>query len=83
MILFAIKKEVSIMADIVGCYDKKMEKLRQLPRCHLLLFISVKFLAGVAVGLLLATWLPTWTWWIFLVIAFIVAIPIYGAICRK
>jgi hypothetical protein len=83
MILFALKKEVPIMADIVGWYNKKIEKLRQLPRCHFLLFITVKFLAGVAIGLLLAIWLPTWMWWIFLVIAFLIAIPIYGAVCRK
>ena len=71
------------MASIVRWYDKKIEKLRQLPKCHLLLLIAVKFLAGVALGLLLATWLPIWTWWIFLVIALVIAIPLYKTIFSK
>ena len=64
-------------------YDRKIEKLRQLPKCHLLLFITVKFLAGVALGLLLATWLPIWTWWIFLVVALVIALPLYAKIFSK
>lgn len=71
------------MAGIAGWYDKKIEKLRQLSKCQLLLFITVKFLAGVAIGLLLATWLPTWIWWIFLVIGLLIAIPLYRFILRK
>ena len=68
------------MATIVSWYDKKMEKLRQLSKCQLLLLIAVKFLAGVAIGLLLATLLPVWTWWIFLVVAAVIAIPLYTKI---
>jgi len=68
------------MAGIISWYDKRIEKLRQLRTCHLLLLITVKFLAGVAIGLLLALWLPIWTLWIFLVVALVIAIPIYAKI---
>ena len=71
------------MAGIADWYGKKLEKLRQLSKGQLLLFITVKFLAGVAIGLLLATWLPTWIWWIFLVIGLLIAIPLYRFILRK
>jgi Flp pilus assembly protein TadB len=71
------------MASVVRWYDKRIEKLRQLPKCHLLLFITVKFLAGVALGLLLAIWLPIWTWWIFLIVALVIAIPLYAKIFSK
>jgi hypothetical protein len=71
------------MASAARWYDKRIEKLRQLSNCHLLLFITVKFLAGVALGLLLAIWLPIWTWWIFLVVALVIAIPLYAKIIGK
>jgi hypothetical protein len=71
------------MPGIVSWYDKKIEKLGKLPKCHLLLLIAVKLLAGVAIGLLLAMWLPTWTWWIFLAVAVIIAIPLYRTIFSK
>ena len=71
------------MASIVRWYDERIEKLRRLPKGHLILLITVKFLAGVALGLLLATWLPIWTWWIFLVVAVVIAIPLYAKIFSK
>ena len=76
-------QEENVMANVVSWYDKKIEKLRQLPKYQLLLFIAVKFLAGVAIGLLLAIWLPVWTWWIFLVVAVVIAIPLYIKIFSK
>ncbi|UCH51946.1 MAG: hypothetical protein JSV54_04170 [Chloroflexota bacterium] len=71
------------MASIVRWYDSRIEKLRQLPKYQLLLLITVKFLAGVALGLLLAIWLPIETWWIFLVVAVVIAIPLYAKIFSK
>jgi hypothetical protein len=71
------------MAGFVSWYNKRIEKLRQLSTSHLLLFITVKFLAGVAIGLLLAMCLPIWTWWIFLVVALLIAIPLYAKIWGK
>ncbi|MCX5996389.1 MAG: hypothetical protein NTV42_01980 [Chloroflexi bacterium] len=71
------------MTGTASWFDQRIEKLRQLSKCHLLLFITVKFLAGVAIGLLLAIWLPIWTWWIFLVVALVIAIPIYTKIWGK
>jgi len=37
--------------------------------------ITGKFLAGVGLGLLLATWLPIWTGWVFIILALLIAIP--------
>ena len=71
------------MASIVRWYDSRIEKLRQLPKSHLILLITVKFLAGVALGLLLTIWLPMWMWWIFLVVAVVIAIPLYAKIFSK
>jgi Flp pilus assembly protein TadB len=71
------------MAGIASWYDKGIEKIRQLSKGHLLLFVTVKFLAGVAIGLLLAIWLPIWTWLIFLVLALVISIPLYAKIWGK
>ena len=71
------------MAGIASWFDKRLEKIRQLSKCHLILFITVKFLAGAALGLLLAMWLPIWTWLIFIVVALIIAIPLYIKIWGK
>jgi hypothetical protein len=58
-------------------YSEKLELLRRMPASQLLLFVTVKFLAGVALGLLLAVWLPTWIWWIILVVSLLIGIPLY------
>ena len=71
------------MAGIISWYDKGIEKIRHLSKGHLLLFVTVKFLAGVALGLLLAIWLPIWTWLIFLVVALVISIPLYAKILNK
>ena len=61
----------------MGWYSDNMEKLKQLSTPYFVLYITAKVIGGVSVGVLLANWLPTWTWWIFMVIAVIIAIPIY------
>ncbi len=66
------------MASVTNWYGERIDKLRQLSTPRLLLLITVKFLAGVAIGLLLAMWLPAWVWWIFLVAALLLAIPLYA-----
>jgi hypothetical protein len=53
-----------------------IEKLRKLPNSHALLFITAKVLGGIGIGVLLATWMDTWYWWIFVVIACVIAIPV-------
>jgi len=55
--------------------SEKVEKFRQLPNPYFSLHVTAKFLAGVGLGVLLATWLPLWTWWIFIVVALVIAIP--------
>ncbi len=60
----------------MGWYSNKVEKLKSLPNPHVLLFVTAKVIGGIGIGVLLATWIATWTWWIFIVIAFIIAIPV-------
>jgi hypothetical protein len=58
-------------------YRRNIEKLQQLSTPYFVLYATAKAIGGLGVGVLLANWLPTWTWWIFIVIALIIAIPIY------
>jgi len=60
----------------MGWYGDKVKKLKSLPNPYVLLYVTAKALGGVGIGVLLATWLPTWTWWIFIVIACVIAIPV-------
>lgn len=60
----------------MGWYIDKIEKLKGLPNPYALLYVTAKVIGGVSIGILLATWLPTWTWWIFMVIACVIAIPV-------
>ena len=53
----------------------KTKKFRQVPDPYFSLHVTAKFLAGVGLGVLLATWLPVWTWWIFIIVALVIAIP--------
>ena len=57
-------------------YSDKMKQLKNLPNPYFLLFITAKVLGGVGIGVLLARWLPSWTWWIFLIIACVIVIPV-------
>ena len=61
----------------MGWYSENIGKLKQLSTPCFVLYVTAKVIGGVGVGVLLANWLPTWTWWIFMVIAVIIAIPIY------
>ncbi len=67
----------------MGWYGNKVEKFRQVPNPYFSLHITAKFLAGVGLGVLLATWLPVWTWWIFIVAALLIAIPSVRIILGK
>ena len=53
----------------------KTEKFRGMPNPYFSMHITGKFLFGVGLGLLLATWLPVWAGWIFIVAALLIAIP--------
>ena len=60
----------------MGCWSEKIEKLKNLPNPYALLYVTAKVLGGVGIGLLLANWLSIWTWWIFIVVACVIAIPV-------
>ena len=64
-------------------YGNKVEKFRQVPNPYFALHITGKFLGGVGLGMLLATWLPVWTWWLFIIIAVVIAIPSARIILSK
>ena len=60
----------------MGWYGDKIEKLRGLPNPYAFLYVTAKVFGGVSIGVLLANWLPIWTWWIFMIIALVIAIPV-------
>jgi len=64
-------------------YSDKIDKLKNLPNPYALLYITAKVLGGVGIGVLLANWLSTWTWWIFIIIACIIALPVVWKIFSK
>ncbi len=53
----------------------KAEKFRQVPNPYFAMHITAKFLCGVGLGVLLVTWLPIWTGWVFIILALLIAIP--------
>ena len=53
----------------------KTERFREVPNPYFSMHITGKFLFGVGLGILLVTWLPIWTGWIFIVVAALIAIP--------
>lgn len=61
----------------------KTQKFRQVPNPYFSMHITGKFLFGVGLGLLLATWLPIWAGWIFIVAALLVAIPSARIVLRR
>ncbi len=67
----------------MGRYGDKIEKLKRLQNPYAFLYITAKFLGGVGIGVLLANWLSTWTWWIFFVIACVMAVPIVWKLFRR
>jgi len=67
----------------MGCCSDKIAKLKSLPNPYALLYITAKVIGGVGIGVLLANWLPTWTWWIFIIIACIIALPVVWKIFSK
>jgi hypothetical protein len=58
-------------------YMDNIEKIKQLSTPYFVLYVTAKVIGGTGIGILLANWLPVWTWWVFIVIAVIIAIPIY------
>ncbi|MFC1931846.1 hypothetical protein ACFLXJ_06585 [Chloroflexota bacterium] len=67
----------------MGWYGDKIEKLKSLPTPYALLYVTAKVVGGISIGVLLAIWLPTWTWWIFMVIACVIAIPVIWLLFSK
>ena len=61
----------------------KVENFRRVPNPYFALHITAKFLGGVGIGVLLATWLPVWTWWIFIIVGVVIAIPSARIVLRK
>jgi len=70
-------------AHTMGLYCNKVEKLRSLSNPYALLYVTAKVIGGISIGVLLANWLPTWTWWIFMAIACVIAIPVVWKVFSK
>lgn len=67
----------------MGWLGAKTERFRQVPNPYFSLHITAKFLLGVGLGVLLATWLPLWTGGAFIIIALLIAIPSVRLILGK
>ena len=67
----------------MGWLGDKTEKFRGVPNPYFSMYITTKFLFGVGLGVLLATWLPIWTGWIFIIIALLIAVPSVRIILGK
>ena len=67
----------------MGGYIDIVDKLRNLSNPLAFLYVTAKVMGGIAIGVLIATWIETWTWWIFMLIAFIIAIPVIWKIFSK
>ena len=55
--------------------NDKIGKFRQVPNPYFSMHITAKFLFGVGLGVLLATWQPIWSGWLFIFVALVIAIP--------
>jgi len=64
-------------------FGEKVEKFRQMRNPYFALHIASRFIFGVGLGVLLATWLPVWTGWVFIIIALVIAIPSASIILSK
>ena len=67
----------------MGWYTDKVDRLRNLSNPFALLYVTAKVIGGIGIGVLIATWIETWTWWIFMLIACIMAIPIVWKMFSK
>lgn len=67
----------------MGWFGNKVAKFRQVPDPYFSLHVTAKFLAGVGIGVLLATYLPVWTGWLFIIAALLIAIPSARIILRR
>ncbi len=61
------------------------EKFKQMPNPYFTLSFSGRILAGIGLGMLLATWLrlPIWTGWIFIGVGVAMRIPGAKFLLRK
>jgi len=59
----------------MGWIGENIEKLRRLSGPYFIMYVMAKFLFGVGLGLLLATWLSVWTGWVFIAVSLLVGIP--------
>lgn len=67
----------------MGWISDKIEKFRKLPNPYFITLVASRFIFGVGLGLLLATWLPIWTGWIFIALALVIVIPFARIIFSK
>ena len=67
----------------MGWIGNKTERFRQVPNPYFTMHITSKFLSGLGLGVLLATWLPVWMGWVFIAVALLIAIPSVRIILGK
>jgi len=67
----------------MGWIGEKVDKFRRLPNSYLTMHVMARFLFGVGLGLLLATWLSVWTGWVFIAVSLLVGIPSARILLRR
>ena len=61
---------------MVGWYIDRVDRLRQLSNPLAFLYVTAKVIGGISIGILITAWIETSTWWIFMLVAFIIALPV-------
>ena len=67
----------------MGWYIDRVDKLRNLSNPLAFSYVTAKVIGGIAIGILITTWIETSTWWIFMLIACIIAIPVIWKVFSK
>lgn len=67
---------------IVKWYADRIEKIRKLDTPSFVLFVSMKVLGGVAIGIIIAPYVGNIGWWVLLA-AILLSIPLMIKIFKK
>lgn len=67
---------------LMGWYANRVERIKRLDTPAFILFVSMKVLGGLAIGIIIAPYVGNIGWWVLLA-AFLLSIPILPKIFKK
>ena len=67
---------------LIKWYADKVEKIKRLDTPMFILFVSVKVLGGLAIGIIIAPYVGNIGWWVLLA-ALVLSIPVLSKIFKK